>query len=139
MRHQISVHRIQVHVVQLFRQYSGDCRPYVWFMEVKLNPELQAKLASIAAENNSGAEEFVQHLVEHYMDRDAWFRQKVRTGLDHLAHGDFVTHEEIGARRALIRCSARKIGFAGQLAAFEIGLYCSYGGIRRGGCPSGCA
>ena len=40
MRHQISVHRIQVHVVQLFRQYSGDCRAYVWFMEVKLNSEL---------------------------------------------------------------------------------------------------
>jgi len=110
----------------------------VYGSETKLRTP-QAKLANITAENNSGAEEFVQHIVEHYMDRDAWFRQKVRTGLDHLAHGDFVTQEEIGARRALIRCSARKIGFAGQLPAFEIGLYCSYGGIRRSGCPSGCA
>ena len=67
-------------------------------MEVKLNPELQAKLDNIAAENNSGAEEYVRQLVEHYLDHDAWFRQKVRAGLDHLAHGDFVTHEEIGAR-----------------------------------------
>jgi hypothetical protein len=29
-------------------------------MEVNLSPELQAKLAHIAAENNSGAEEYVR-------------------------------------------------------------------------------
>jgi hypothetical protein len=34
-------------------------------MEVKLSPELRAKLENIAAENNSGAEEYVRQLVEH--------------------------------------------------------------------------
>lgn len=67
-------------------------------MEVNLNPELQAKLAQIAAENNSGAEEYVRQLVEHYLDHDAWFRQKVKMGLSQLDRGEFVTHEEIGAR-----------------------------------------
>jgi predicted transcriptional regulator len=67
-------------------------------MEVNLSPELQAKLANIAAENNSGAEEYVRQLVEHYLDHDAWFRQKVKAGLRHLDQGEFVTHEEIGAR-----------------------------------------
>ncbi len=67
-------------------------------MEVNLNPELQAKLAQIAAENNSGAEEYVRQLVEHYLDHDAWFRQKVKMGLSQLDGGEFVTHEEIGAR-----------------------------------------
>lgn len=45
-------------------------------MEVNLSPELQAKLANIAAENNSGAEEYVRQLVEHYLEHDAWFRKK---------------------------------------------------------------
>jgi predicted transcriptional regulator len=67
-------------------------------MEVNLSPELQAKLAQIAAENNSGAEEYVRQLVEHYLDHDAWFRQKVKAGLGQLAREEFFTHEEIGAR-----------------------------------------
>jgi predicted transcriptional regulator len=67
-------------------------------MELNLSPELQAKLAHIAAENNSAAEEYVRQLVEHYLDHDAWFRQKVKTGLGQLDQDEFVTHEEIGAR-----------------------------------------
>jgi len=67
-------------------------------MEVNLSPELQAKLARIAAENNSGAEEYIRQLVENYLDHDAWFRQKVKRGLGQLDQGQFATHEEIGAR-----------------------------------------
>lgn len=67
-------------------------------MEVNLSPELQAKLAQIAAENNSGSEEYVRQLVEHYLDHDAWFRQKVKAGLGQLDQAKFITHEEIGAR-----------------------------------------
>ena len=51
-----------------------------------------------AAENNSGAEEYVKQLVEHYLDHDAWFRQQVKKGLDQLDRGEFLTHEEVGAR-----------------------------------------
>jgi predicted transcriptional regulator len=67
-------------------------------MEVNLNPELQSKLARIAAENNSGAEEYVRQLIEHYLDHDAWFRAKVKQGLGQLDKDAFVTHDEIGAR-----------------------------------------
>ena len=67
-------------------------------MEVNLSPELQAKLARVAAENNSGAEEYVRQLVEQYLDHDAWFRQWVKKGLSQLDQNEFVTHEEIGAR-----------------------------------------
>ena len=67
-------------------------------MEVKLDAELQAKLARIAAENNSAAEEYTKQLIEHYLDHDAWFREKVRKGLSQLDQGDFVTHAEIGSR-----------------------------------------
>ena len=33
---------------------AGYFRAQAWFMEVNLSPELQARLAHIAAENNSG-------------------------------------------------------------------------------------
>ncbi|PYU95085.1 MAG: hypothetical protein DMG25_05335 [Acidobacteria bacterium] len=40
----------------------------------------------------------VQQPVERYLDHDAWFRQRVRKGLDQLDRGEFLTHEEVGAR-----------------------------------------
>jgi predicted transcriptional regulator len=67
-------------------------------MEVHFSPELQAKLDRVAAENSSGADHYVQQLVEHYLDYDVWFRQKVKTSLDRLDRGEFLTHEEMGAR-----------------------------------------
>ena len=67
-------------------------------MEVHLPPELQAKVDRAAADNNSGAEEYVKQLVEHYLEHDAWFRQQVKKGLDQLDRGEFLTHEEVGAR-----------------------------------------
>jgi predicted transcriptional regulator len=67
-------------------------------MELNLKPELQAKLARVANENNRGVEEYVQQLVERYLDHDAWFRQEVKKGLDQLDRGEFVSHEEVGTR-----------------------------------------
>lgn len=67
-------------------------------MEVNLNPELQAKLTRIAAENSSHAEEYARQLIEHYLDHDAWFREMVKKGLGQLDRDEFVTHDEIGAR-----------------------------------------
>jgi predicted transcriptional regulator len=67
-------------------------------MEVHFAPELQEKLDRVAAENRSGADEYVQQLVENYLDHDAWFRHKVTASLDQLDRGEFVTHEEVGAR-----------------------------------------
>lgn len=67
-------------------------------MEVRLPPDLQAKVDRAAAENNSGAEEYVKQLVEHYLEHDAWFRQQVKKGLDQLDRREFLTYEEVGAR-----------------------------------------
>jgi len=67
-------------------------------MEVHLSPELQAKVDRAAAENKSGSEEYVQQLVEHYVDHDAWFRQQVTRGLEQLDRGEFLAHEWVGVR-----------------------------------------
>jgi predicted transcriptional regulator len=66
-------------------------------MEVNFTPETQAKLNRVAAESRSGLAEYVQQLVEHYVDHDAWFGQKVKEGFAQLDRGEFVSHEEMGA------------------------------------------
>jgi len=67
-------------------------------MEVHFAPELQAKLDHVAAENRRGADEYVQQLVESYLDHDAWFRQKVTTSLGKLDSGEFLAHQDVGVR-----------------------------------------
>jgi predicted transcriptional regulator len=67
-------------------------------VEVHLNPELQARVDRAAKNNNRGSEQYVQQLVEHYVDHDVWFREQVKKGLDQLDRGEFLTHEEMGAR-----------------------------------------
>jgi predicted transcriptional regulator len=67
-------------------------------MQVQLKPELQAKVERAAAENQSEPAEYVQQLVENYVEHDAWFRQQVKKGLDQLDRGEFLTHEEMGSR-----------------------------------------
>jgi hypothetical protein len=47
-------------------------------VEVHLKPEFQARVDPAAKENNSGPAEYVQQLVEHYVDHDVWFREQVK-------------------------------------------------------------
>ncbi len=67
-------------------------------MEVHLNPELQARVDRAAKESNTGPAEYIQQLVEHYVDHDVWFREQVKKGLHQLNRGEFLTHKEMGAR-----------------------------------------
>ncbi len=67
-------------------------------MEVHFTPELQAKLDRIAADIPGGADEYVRELVERYLDHDVWFRQKATNSIAHLDDGQFLTHEQVGAR-----------------------------------------
>jgi predicted transcriptional regulator len=62
-------------------------------MEVHFSPELQEKIVRIAAENQRDADDYVQQLVEHYVDHDAWFRQKVTASLGRLDRGEFLEHD----------------------------------------------
>ena len=67
-------------------------------MEVHFKPETQAKLARMAAEHHSDPDDYVQQLVENYLDHDDWFRAQVREGLNQPDQGTYITHEEIGPR-----------------------------------------
>jgi predicted transcriptional regulator len=75
-------------------------RQYEWglLMEVHFNTDLQTKVNRLAAENQSEAAEYVQQLVEHYVDHDGWFREKVKSGLAQLDRGEYLTNEEVAER-----------------------------------------
>ena len=67
-------------------------------MEVHFTPELQAKLDRVAAENSRRVDDYVQQLVDNYLDHDVYVRQKVTASLAKLDQGEFLSHEEVGAR-----------------------------------------
>jgi len=52
-------------------------------MEVHLNPNLQARLAHLAAEQGRDAEALAREAIERFVDRDEWFLREVEKGLAH--------------------------------------------------------
>lgn len=64
-------------------------------MEVRLKPEIEAKLARIAADRGHGAETLVEEAIERFVDCDEWFSRQVEEGLNAAAEGRFIEHREV--------------------------------------------
>jgi predicted transcriptional regulator len=67
-------------------------------MEVHLNPDMQAKLARLAAEQGRNTEALVQEAIARFVDYDEWFIREVERGLASADRGELLTHEDVGAR-----------------------------------------
>jgi predicted transcriptional regulator len=67
-------------------------------MEVPLTPDTEKKLARIAAERGRDTQALAQEAIERFVDYDEWFTRQVQDGLDQLDAGQFVTHDQVGAR-----------------------------------------
>jgi predicted transcriptional regulator len=67
-------------------------------MEVPLSPDVQSKLARLAAERGRDAEALAREAIERFVDYDEWFVKEVEKGLAQIARGEVLTHEEVGAR-----------------------------------------
>jgi predicted transcriptional regulator len=65
-------------------------------MEVKLSPELEAKLNRKAAMEGRDSQSLVQEAVERLVNYDEWFIREIEKGLAAADSGDFLEHEEIG-------------------------------------------
>lgn len=65
-------------------------------MEVHLNPDLEAKLNRVAAEQGRDSETLVQEAVERLLNYNDWFIGEVEKGLAAADRGEFIEHEEIG-------------------------------------------
>jgi predicted transcriptional regulator len=64
-------------------------------MEVRLNPDLHAKLTRLATQQGRDSESLVVEDVERMVNYDEWFMQEVEKGLAAADRGEFVDHEEI--------------------------------------------
>jgi len=64
-------------------------------MEIQLAPEIQAKLARLAAERGTDAQALVQEAIERLVDYDEWFLREVEKGLAAADRGEFIEHEDI--------------------------------------------
>ncbi len=67
-------------------------------MELRLSPDVEAKLTRLAAEQGSKAEVLAQQVIERFVDYDEWFIREVEKGLEQIDRGELLTHEEVGAR-----------------------------------------
>lgn len=69
-------------------------------MSIHLRPDQEAQLQEIAARSGRDASQLAQEWVDDLIDYDSWYRQKVAEGRAQLDRGEFLTHEEVGARLA---------------------------------------
>jgi predicted transcriptional regulator len=67
-------------------------------MDIHLNPDLQAKLAKLAAQRGRDPETLAREAIERFVDYDEWFIEEVEKGLAQIERGEVLTHEEVGAR-----------------------------------------
>ena len=64
-------------------------------MEVRLNPDLLAKLAQLASQQGRASEELVVDAVERMVNYDQWFMREVEAGISAADRGEVMDHEEI--------------------------------------------
>jgi len=65
-------------------------------MEVRITPDLEAKLARLATERGQGTQALVQEAIEKFVDYDEWFLREVEKGLSAANRGELIDHEDIG-------------------------------------------
>ena len=64
-------------------------------MDVPLNPDLQAKLSRLAAEQGRASESLVVEAVERMLNYEEWFLREVNKGLAAAERGEFVDHADV--------------------------------------------
>ena len=79
-------------------------------MEVRITPELEARLTHSAAQQGRQADELVQDVLTRYFEEEARFVEAVKRGEDALQRGEYLSHEQVGQRlqRFLRPCYSNK-------------------------------
>ncbi|MFY9674679.1 MAG: hypothetical protein WB817_18570 [Terriglobales bacterium] len=67
-------------------------------MEVRLQPAKEEQLAQIAAQRGLKPDELAQQVLSRYLEDDSRFIEAVNLGLAAADRGDFVEHDEVGAK-----------------------------------------
>ena len=64
-------------------------------MEVRLDPDLQAKLAQLASKQGRDTEELIADAVERMVNFDQWFMREVEKGISAADRGEMVDHSDV--------------------------------------------
>ena len=64
-------------------------------MEVRLNPDLHAKLTRLATQQGRDSESLVVEAVERMVNYEEWFLREVNKGLAAAERGEFVDHANV--------------------------------------------
>jgi len=67
-------------------------------MEVHLNPDQLSKLARLASDRGQAEDVLAQEAITRYLEEEARFVEAVKLGEGQLERGEYLTHEEVGAR-----------------------------------------
>jgi predicted transcriptional regulator len=67
-------------------------------MEVHLTADQQAKLAQLATDKGSDSDTLAQEAISRYLEQESRFIEAVNIGEAELERGEYLTHEEVGAR-----------------------------------------
>jgi predicted transcriptional regulator len=67
-------------------------------MEVRLDPDLQAKLAQLASQQGRDTEALVVEAVQRMVNYDEWFAREVEKGIAAADRGEFIEHDEVRRR-----------------------------------------
>ena len=64
-------------------------------MEVRLGPDLQAKLGQLASKQGRDTEELIADAVERMVNFDQWFMREVEKGISAADRGELVDHNDV--------------------------------------------
>jgi predicted transcriptional regulator len=67
-------------------------------MEVHLSADQQARLARLATDRGCDSDTLAREAIEAYLERESRFIEAVNLGEAELDRGEYLTHEEVGAR-----------------------------------------
>jgi len=66
-------------------------------MKIQLNPDQEARLTELAAQDGRKTDDLVREAVDRFLDEEARFAEAVRLGLVAAENGDFVASDEVWA------------------------------------------
>ncbi|MGA3323740.1 MAG: hypothetical protein ABSF45_04655 [Terriglobia bacterium] len=67
-------------------------------MDIFLGADVQSKLERLAAERGLKAESLAREAIERFVNYDEWFMGEVEKGLEQIARGEVLSHEQVGSR-----------------------------------------
>ena len=67
-------------------------------MEVRLSPDIEAKLTQSAAQQGRNPDELVREVLSRYFEEENRFVEAVTIGEEALQRGESLSHEQVGER-----------------------------------------